>query len=77
MKSKISISLSNQVIRLIDSLPKKPARSEVIEEALILYFRNRQMIARDRSDLEILNSKSSTLNQEALDVLDFQTFTKK
>jgi metal-responsive CopG/Arc/MetJ family transcriptional regulator len=77
MKMKISVSLSNEAVKLIDSLPNKPPRSEVIEEALVLYFKNRQIIARDRSDLNILNSKSSKLNQEALDILDFQNFNWK
>ena len=57
---------------MIDQLPDKPARSEVVEEALILYFKSRKARARDRSDLEILNSMSAKLNDEALDVLDFQ-----
>jgi metal-responsive CopG/Arc/MetJ family transcriptional regulator len=77
MKRKTSISVSAQLLKMIDSLPNKPARSEVIEEALVLYFKNRKTIARDRSDLDILNSRSSGLNQEALDVLEFQSFGTK
>jgi metal-responsive CopG/Arc/MetJ family transcriptional regulator len=77
MKMKISVSLSSQAVKLIDSLPNKPARSEIIEEALVLYFKSRKIIVRDRSDMDILNSRSSTLNQEALDVLDFQSFGRK
>ncbi len=77
MKLKISVSLSSQAVKLIDNLPNKPARSEVIEEALLLYFKSRQTIARDQSDLDILNLKSTSLNQEAMNVLDYQTFSRK
>lgn len=77
MKLKISVSLSSQAVKLIDSLPHKPPRSEVIEEALVLYFKSRQTIARDKTDLDILNSKSASLNQEAIDVLDYQAFSRK
>jgi metal-responsive CopG/Arc/MetJ family transcriptional regulator len=77
MKLKISVSLSSQAVKLIDSLPNKPARSEVIEEALVLYFKSRQTIARDKTDLDILNLKSASLNQEAIDVLDYQPFSRK
>lgn len=77
MKRKTSISVSAQLLKMIDSLPNKPARSEVIEEALVLYFKSRKTIARDRSDLDILNSRSSGLNREALEVLEFQSFGTK
>lgn len=73
MKKKTSISLSDQLLKMIDHLPNKPARSEVIEEALILYFKSRKALARDQSDLDILNSRSNDLNKEALDVLEFQS----
>ena len=77
MKLKISVSLSSQTIKLIDALPDKPARSEIIEEALVLYFKNRQILARNRSDLHILNSQAERLNKEALDVLSYQISGKK
>ncbi len=77
MKKKTSISVSAQLLKMIDSLPNKPARSEVIEEALVLYFRSRKTIERDRSDMDILNSQSAHLNQEALDSLEFQSFERE
>lgn len=73
MKTKTSISVSARLLKMIDRLPHKPARSEVIEEALILYFKTREAQARDRSDLEILNAQSAALNEEALDTLDYQS----
>ncbi len=57
---------------MIDKLPKKPPRSTVVEQALIFYFKTLSGIQRDRLDLEILNSKSEELNEEALDVLEYQ-----
>ncbi len=72
MKKKTSISVSGKLLKLIDNLPQQPSRSEIIEEALILYFKNRKVLARDRSDIDILNSLSDKLNQEALDVLEYQ-----
>lgn len=77
MKLKISVSLSSQAIKLIDALPDKQSRSEIIEEALVLYFKNRQILDREKSDLHILNLQAESLNQEALDVLSYQTSGKK
>jgi metal-responsive CopG/Arc/MetJ family transcriptional regulator len=74
MKVKASVSLSENLIKMIDRLPGDQNRSEVIEEALILYFKNRKAIKRDQDDLEQLNSKSQALNEEADDVLGFQSF---
>ncbi len=73
MKKKASISVSEQLLKMIDQLPQKPTRSEVVEEALVLYFRNRKAIERDNSDLAILNQHSKALNEEALDALEFQS----
>ena len=73
MKKKTSISVSQRLLKLIDSLPDSPARSQVIEEALVFYFKSRKALARERKDLEILNAKSKNLNIEALDVLEYQS----
>jgi metal-responsive CopG/Arc/MetJ family transcriptional regulator len=73
MKSKTSISVSPKLLKLIDSLPEKPSRSRVIEEALILYFKNRKVRERDRTDVSILNDLHKTYNAEALDTLDYQS----
>ncbi len=71
-KKKTSISVSPQLLKLIDTLPHKPPRSTVIEEALILYFKDRKKLSREKSDLEILNANSDHLNVEALEILQFQ-----
>ena len=73
MKKKTSISVSQSLLKLIDSLPDNPARSQVIEKALIFYFKSRKAQAREKKDLEILNTKSKALNSEALDVLEYQS----
>jgi metal-responsive CopG/Arc/MetJ family transcriptional regulator len=73
MKVKASISVSEKLLKMIDALPDKPARSAVIEEALLLYFKDRKRVARDRSDLDLLNSRSDELNEEALDTLTYQS----
>ncbi|HLD73821.1 MAG TPA: hypothetical protein VJB34_02860 [Bdellovibrionota bacterium] len=73
MKKKISISVSQNLLKLIDSLPDSPARSQVIEEALIFYFKSRKAQAREKKDLDIFNTKSKSLNDKALDVLEYQS----
>jgi len=73
MKKKTSISLSESLLNMIDALPAKPPRSEIIEEALILYFKSGRARMRDQTDLEILDSISEDLNKEALDVLEYQS----
>ena len=73
MKKKTSITVSPKLLKLIDSLPEKPTRSQVIEEALILYFKSGKARARDRADMSILSDMSKSYNTEALDILDYQS----
>ena len=73
MKRKTSISVTGKLLKMIDTLPDKPARSAVIEQALILYFKDIKRLKRAKSDLETLNSLSDELNIEALDVLGYQS----
>jgi metal-responsive CopG/Arc/MetJ family transcriptional regulator len=73
MKKKTSITLSPRLLKLIDSMPDRPTRSEVIEEALILYFKSAQARVRDNKDIGILNDQSKTYNAEALDALEYQS----
>ena len=44
----------------------------MLEEALREYLANRKRRKRDARDLEVLNSEADRLNEEALDVLDYQ-----
>ena len=73
MKVKTSITLDSRLMKMIDRMPAKPSRSEVIEEALVLYFKGHESRRRDRSDAEILGRLALELNEEALDTLDFQS----
>jgi metal-responsive CopG/Arc/MetJ family transcriptional regulator len=73
MKRKTSITVSPKLLKLIDALPEKPTRSEVIEKALILYFKSEKSRKRDQADITILNDLSKSYNAEALDALEYQT----
>ncbi len=73
MKIKTSITLSEDVLKAIDKFTgKSKNRSEFIESAVRAYIA--QMVRRERNarDLEILNQNANRLNQEALDVLEYQ-----
>ncbi len=73
MKTKTSITLSDDLIRAIDKLAgKSKNRSEFIETAVRTYIA--QMIRQERNarDLEIINQRADRLNEEALDVLAYQ-----
>ena len=73
MKIKTSITLSEEVLRSIDSLlVKHKNRSELIEKALRDYLERQAVKERDARDLEILNKKAARLNREAEDVLSYQ-----
>jgi metal-responsive CopG/Arc/MetJ family transcriptional regulator len=73
MKTKTSITLSEDVIKTIDKLSGQPKnRSEFIEKAVRAYVA--QMIRKERNarDLELINQRAGRLNEEALDVLAYQ-----
>ena len=73
MKVKTSVTLSEDLLAQLDRLlVRGGSRSAVLEEALREYLANRKRRKRDARDLEILNSEADRLNEEALDVLDYQ-----
>ena len=73
MKTKISFTLSSDILKLMDQLAgTHKNRSEFIEQALIEHLQGRQKRFQDEKDLDILNRKSKRLNQEAHDVLSYQ-----
>ena len=73
MKAKISITLSEDIIKSIDSiLGGSQNRSAFIETALRSYLAQKVKKSRDDKDLEILNRNSERLNKEAKDVLSYQ-----
>ena len=76
MKIKTSITLSEGLVRDMDSLLKAPdtpkSRSAFLEAALSQYVALLRRRIRDSCDAEILDRKASELNDEAKDVLSWQ-----
>ncbi len=72
MKAKTSITLSQDLLNLVDMQVRGRSRSEFVEMALWAYIAHLAREERDAKDLEILNRNADRLNQEALDVLSYQ-----
>ena len=74
MKIKISISISEDLIREIDQvMDSYGSRSGLIEQAIREFIARKTREKREANDWKILNRKASILNKEALDVLHYQT----
>jgi metal-responsive CopG/Arc/MetJ family transcriptional regulator len=72
MKTKTSVSLSNEIISEMDMVNKDGNRSDFIEKALWQYLKLLKRDYRNNRDLQIINEKSHSLNSEAEDVLMYQ-----
>ena len=73
MKGKISITLSEDVIRAVDrQAGKRESRSEAIERLLREGLALRLRRAADARDLTLLNRHADELNAEVADVVDYQ-----
>ena len=73
MKVKTSITLDKDLLKAVDALSSKyKNRSEFIEAALQAYISHMTRSEQNAKDLEIINYYADDLNQEALDVLDYQ-----
>ena len=73
MRVKTSITLPQELLLRVDSFTgKRHKRSEVIEAALREYLRKKNLMERDQREMEIINSNAEKLNEEALDVLEYQ-----
>ena len=73
MKAKTSITLSKDLLALVDEYVKEDnSRSAFIELAIRTYMEILNRKNRDQHDLEILNRLSEKLNREANDVLRYQ-----
>jgi metal-responsive CopG/Arc/MetJ family transcriptional regulator len=73
MKIKTSITLSEDLLQAVDQqtgVPKK--RSEFIETVLWTYIAQVRRAEQNARDLEIINRHADHLNDEAVDVLDYQ-----
>jgi metal-responsive CopG/Arc/MetJ family transcriptional regulator len=73
MKVKTSITLSEDLLKIIDKRSSKyKNRSEFIEAALRSFIAQTIRNEQNAKDLEIINRCADQLNQEAEDVLSYQ-----
>ena len=73
MKVKTSITLSGDVLRLIDQHHVEfRSRSEFLERAARAFLEHLARTEAERRDLEIINQHADELNAEAEDVLAYQ-----
>lgn len=74
MKSKTSITLSEDVLAGIDRLAgRRYSRSELIDAVLRQYLHERDRTRRDEEEIQKINRYARELNQEAEDVARYQT----
>ncbi len=75
MKVKTSVTLSPDVLTMLDRLAgRRGSRSAVIERIVREFVMKRQQATRAARDVAILNMHSDYLNREAADVLAYQTW---
>jgi len=73
MKSKTSVTLSQEALQAIDRIAAGGSnRSQVIERAVLEFVERREREIREARDLETLNRASEELNREMADVLAYQ-----
>lgn len=73
MKVKTSVTLSQEILTLIDQHAEgEKNRSAFIELAVKTYLEIIRRSKRDQNDLQIINRLSEKLNREAIDVLHYQ-----
>ncbi len=70
MRVKTSITLPSDLLKTIDQAD--PNRSAFLERAARAYLARLRKAQREAKDIEIINANADRLNQEALDVLDYQ-----
>jgi metal-responsive CopG/Arc/MetJ family transcriptional regulator len=74
MKRKISVSLSDDLLRLLARTSGQgESRSKAIERLVREGLRARARRVADEKDRAVLNRYALTLNREAKDVLEYQT----
>jgi hypothetical protein len=47
-------------------------RSALLEQAALAYLAQRERLARERNDIEIIDRNADRMNRDAMDVLDYQ-----
>jgi metal-responsive CopG/Arc/MetJ family transcriptional regulator len=75
MKLETSIALSEELLKAVDKRTKqqKKTRSDFIEAAVWAFIQQLTRDGQNVRDLEIINRSADFLNQEAADVLGYQT----
>jgi metal-responsive CopG/Arc/MetJ family transcriptional regulator len=74
MKEKTSLTLSREVLKAIDRLAgSRSSRSATIDRILRNYLSERARAVAAASDLAQINAAAERLNEEAADVLDYQS----
>ena len=66
------VSLPKDLLEQANQMNKNEQISDVIETALREFVKRRARTERDRRELEIINANADKLNEEALDVLEYQ-----
>lgn len=70
---KISVSLPQDLLASLDELVgKNRRRSKLIESALREYISREQIRQPNQREVDLLNANAEKLNEEALDVLEYQ-----
>jgi metal-responsive CopG/Arc/MetJ family transcriptional regulator len=78
MKEKTSITLSKEVLAGIDRMAgSKQSRSAFIEDVLNRFLADRAKAARDAREIELINQHADQLNEEAEDVLRYQSLPRE
>jgi len=73
MKIKTSLTLSKELLEVIDRQAEgHKSRSDFIENALWKYLNFVIRQEKNRRDLKLINKNSNALNEEAIDVLEYQ-----
>lgn len=72
-KVETTFSISVKVLEKTDAFAKKFGnRSEFVEKALQEFISKLEKQEREAKDIEIINENADELNEEAMDVLDYQ-----
>ncbi len=73
MRVRTSVTLPKDLLIKVDALAgKKHKRSAIVESALRDFVQKKTRTERDKRELEIINTNADKLNEEALDVLEYQ-----
>jgi metal-responsive CopG/Arc/MetJ family transcriptional regulator len=76
MKTKISISVSKELIEKVNMMSENyKNRSAFIESAINSYIKEITNSEKNKNDVNIINKNAKRLNKEALDVLSYQGFS--